>query len=60
MAKLPVVTGREVISALCKGGFAVVRASGSHHILKKEGHRTTVSVPMHGSKTIKAGPCTTS
>lgn len=32
MTKLPSLTGREVIKALEKAGFEVVRVRGSHHL----------------------------
>jgi len=53
MPSIPSLKGREVISALQRAGFEVVRTSGSHHILKKHPH--SVTVPMHGSKPIKCG-----
>ena len=33
MAKLPRVSGKEVIKALKKDGFEVLRVKGSHHFL---------------------------
>ncbi|WP_242039594.1 type II toxin-antitoxin system HicA family toxin [Anabaena sphaerica] len=33
MSKLPSLRGREVIAALGKAGFEVIRVRGSHHIL---------------------------
>ena len=32
MGKLPRVRGREVIAALCKAGFTVIRIKGSHQV----------------------------
>jgi predicted RNA binding protein YcfA (HicA-like mRNA interferase family) len=55
MAKLPAVTGGEAIAAFAKAGFATDRVSSSHHILKRPGHPNTLSVPVHGSKTLKRG-----
>ena len=49
--KLPRVTAREVLQALKKCGFAEVRQSGSHLILKNaEGVRITL--PVHAGKII--------
>ncbi len=45
MAELPVVTPREAIRALEKGGFERARQRGSHVILKREDRRVTV--PFH-------------
>ena len=49
MAKLPVLSGHEVIKALSKIGFVSVRQRGSHVILikeTKEGKKAVV-VPLH-------------
>jgi len=48
MSKLPVVSGKEVVKRLEKIGFAFVRQSGSHMILRRERPpKMTVSVPDH-------------
>lgn len=49
------LTGKEVVRAFEKAGFVVVRISSSHHVMKRERHPNTVSVPMHAGKTIKKG-----
>ncbi|MBD2596674.1 type II toxin-antitoxin system HicA family toxin [Nostoc spongiaeforme FACHB-130] len=54
MSKLPSLTGREVITALEKVGFEVVRIRGSHHILIHGDGRRTV-VPVHSGETIGSG-----
>jgi len=54
MSKLPSVTGREVISALERAGFAVARVRGSHHFLVHGDGRRTV-VPVHSGETIGPG-----
>lgn len=43
--KLPVVSGRDVIRALEKIGFEVVKIRGSHAKLRKDNR--TVIVPLH-------------
>lgn len=49
MPKLPRLTAREIISALEKAGFILVRQSGSHMIYKNAaGKRATV--PFHAAK----------
>lgn len=55
MPSLPRITGAEAVRAFGKAGFEHVRTSGSHAILKKEGHPLVLSVPMHGSKTLGNG-----
>jgi predicted RNA binding protein YcfA (HicA-like mRNA interferase family) len=52
MSKLPKVNGRE---AFTKAGFSVARTTGSHHIMKKDGHRNVLSVPVHASTDLKPG-----
>jgi predicted RNA binding protein YcfA (HicA-like mRNA interferase family) len=45
MAKLPILSGKELISVLKKGGFRVVRQRGSHVSLQKGAYKTVV--PLH-------------
>jgi predicted RNA binding protein YcfA (HicA-like mRNA interferase family) len=45
VAKLPIISGEELIKALRKDGFQVARRRGSHISLQKGGHRTVV--PLH-------------
>jgi len=55
MSSLPVVTGEQAIKAFSRLGFSVARVAGSHHIMKKQGHRYVLSVPVHSGRTVKAG-----
>ena len=50
--KVPVVSGKEVVKALLKNGFSVVRTKGSHvHLAKYLPEKTLhVTVPIHGGK----------
>ncbi|HWK88667.1 MAG TPA: type II toxin-antitoxin system HicA family toxin [Longimicrobium sp.] len=54
MSRLPRVTGRKVIRALCKAGFEVARTRGSHHFLRHADGRVTV-VPVHAGETLGPG-----
>ena len=47
MAKLPVLSAREVIKTLTKLGFVAVRQSESHIHLWHERKRVLVTVPNH-------------
>lgn len=52
--KSPRLRGRELIRALQKGGFEVVRVKGSHHFLQHaDGRHTTV--PVHPGETLGPG-----
>ena len=54
MTKLPTITGEELIAALEKAGFYVVRQKGSHVRMKHEDNRV-VSIPSHSGKIIGKG-----
>ncbi len=54
MTRLRRVAGKEVITALSKIGFDVIRTKGSHHFLHHPDGRSTV-VPVHRGETIGAG-----
>ncbi len=49
MPKLPVISGKELIAALKKAGFVVVRQKGSHISLQKITNEATYRtvVPLH-------------
>lgn len=54
MGKLPVVEGREVVRALQRHGFELVRTRGSHvRMHHPDGRRTTV--PVHAGKDLPKG-----
>lgn len=46
MAKLPVVSGIEVVKVLSKIGFIHVRTKGSHAILNKQTNEGTITIPV--------------
>ena len=54
MSRAPRVTGPDLIAALEKAGFRVLRIKGSHHFLRHENGRSTV-VPAHSGETIGPG-----
>jgi predicted RNA binding protein YcfA (HicA-like mRNA interferase family) len=47
-------TGAEVVRALGKAGFEVIRIKGSHHFLQHPDGRATV-VPVHAGETVGPG-----
>ena len=54
MPRSPRLRGREVIAALRRAGFVVVRLKGSHHFLRHPDGRAKV-VPVHAGETIGPG-----
>jgi len=47
MARLPRLSGREVVRVFESLGWERTRQSSSHIILVQQGHRATLSVPDH-------------
>lgn len=47
MAQLPHISGREVVTVFESLGWSLVRQSGSHMILVRDGSPVTLSVPDH-------------
>jgi predicted RNA binding protein YcfA (HicA-like mRNA interferase family) len=54
MSRAPRVSGADLIAALEKLGFAVIRVRGSHHFLRHRNGRTTV-VPAHSGEVVGPG-----
>jgi predicted RNA binding protein YcfA (HicA-like mRNA interferase family) len=54
MSKLPHLSGQQLIAALKRAGFDVLRTKGSHHFLRHPDGRTTV-VPVHRGEMIGPG-----
>jgi predicted RNA binding protein YcfA (HicA-like mRNA interferase family) len=54
MTRLPPVSGRELVAALGRKGFQVIRVKGSHHVLRHSDGRMTV-MPVHGREEIGPG-----
>lgn len=47
MPQVPKLSGRGVVKAFGRDGWALARQKGSHMILVKDGHWATLSVPDH-------------
>lgn len=54
MTRLPSLSGEQIVKALSKAGFEVLRQRGSHIYLKHVDGRATV-VPVHKSESIGRG-----
>ena len=52
MNKLPILTGLEIIKALEKNGFIIIRQKGSHIFLRQKNDNRTTVVPIHKGKDI--------
>ena len=55
MSNIPSISGKRVVKAFERLGFFVERVNGSHHVMKMEGNRYKLSVPVHGNSDIKRG-----
>ena len=54
MSNFPTVTGAQLVKALRKLGFEVIRIKGSHHFLQHSDGRCMV-VPVHRGETLGRG-----
>lgn len=54
MSRMPRLTGGEVVRALSRAGFEVIRQRGSHQVLKHQDGRSTV-VPVHRGEVLGPG-----
>ena len=54
MSRLPRLRGNQVLAALRRAGFEVVRVRGSHHFTRHADGRATV-VPVHSGEQIGPG-----
>ncbi len=55
MAKLPQLTGAEVVRRLKRLGFVEDHSRGSHVVLRHSVSNAMAVVPCRGSKTVKTG-----
>lgn len=46
---------RDLVKLLKENGWILERVEGSHHIFKKTGNPTSISVPVYKGKDIKTG-----
>jgi predicted RNA binding protein YcfA (HicA-like mRNA interferase family) len=52
---LKAISGKTLARLLERRGWQLLRISGSHHIFGKPGSVVRLSVPIHGSRPLKAG-----
>lgn len=54
MTSFPSLTGKDLLLALKKAGFSIVRVRGSHHFVQHPDGRSTV-VPVHAGENVGPG-----
>jgi predicted RNA binding protein YcfA (HicA-like mRNA interferase family) len=54
VTSFPAVKGKDLVAALRRAGFELIRTKGSHHFFRHADGRTTV-VPVHSGETIGPG-----
>ena len=55
MTRLPRVSGKQVVQALARNGFALSHVRGSHHYLRKPDGSGLVVIPVHGNRDLPTG-----
>ena len=55
MAKLRILSGREVCQILSQNGFEEIRQRGSHIIMQKKTEDSTITIPVPDHKEIRIG-----
>jgi predicted RNA binding protein YcfA (HicA-like mRNA interferase family) len=49
------VSSRDLVKALERKGWVLLRVHGSHHIYGREGSPVRLSIPMHEGRDLKMG-----
>ncbi len=55
MAKLRILSGREVCRILAQHGYEEIRQRGSHMIMQKKTEDSTITIPVPTHKEIRTG-----
>ena len=55
MAKLRILSGREVCKILAQHGYEEIRQQGSHIIMQKKIEDSTITIPIPNHKEIRTG-----
>jgi predicted RNA binding protein YcfA (HicA-like mRNA interferase family) len=55
LAKLRILSGREVCIILAQHGYEEIRQRGSHIIMQKKTEDSTITIPVPNHKEIRAG-----
>ena len=54
MTSFPSLTGKDLLLALKKAGFLIIRVRGSHHFVQHPDGRSTV-LPIHAGESVGPG-----
>ncbi len=49
------LSGKELVRALERHGWTLMRVHGSHHVYGRPGSVVRLSVPVHGNRSLKRG-----
>ncbi|MEW6221410.1 MAG: type II toxin-antitoxin system HicA family toxin [Thermodesulfobacteriota bacterium] len=49
------VSGKDLVRAVERNGWLLLRIHGSHHIFGKPGSVVRLSIPVHGAQPLKVG-----
>jgi predicted RNA binding protein YcfA (HicA-like mRNA interferase family) len=55
LAKLRILSGREVCAILAQHGYEEIRQRGSHIIMQKKTEDSTITIPVPNHKEIRTG-----
>jgi len=55
VSRLPRTSGKDLLAALLRAGFALTHVRGSHHYFRKARSGKLVVVPVHGNQTVPLG-----
>jgi len=55
LAKLRILSGREVCRILAQHGYEEIRQRGSHMIMQKKTEDSTITIPVPNHKEIRTG-----
>jgi predicted RNA binding protein YcfA (HicA-like mRNA interferase family) len=55
LAKLRILSGREVCRILAQNGYEEIRQRGSHIIMQKKTEDSTITIPVPNHRTLRIG-----
>jgi predicted RNA binding protein YcfA (HicA-like mRNA interferase family) len=55
LAKLRILSGREICAILAQHGYEEIRQRGSHIVMQKKTENSTITIPVPNHKEIRTG-----